>query len=160
VAFDATRAAFSNSKIFLVGDCLGGLRIVNWLKRRPDMIPLVGGLVLESPLPHLNYFSNIICQCRQCKCGATTLHRLISMCLPNYHDTQTQDELKDELTIAVPHALIGLIADDPISPASLQDTYRRLFPNNLTIFICNESLFHGNLIHHQPFQKTVRLALV
>lgn len=109
-------------RVVVVGACLGGLRVANWLgwlraSRRP--VPsCLAGVVLESPLPALDHYGKLASENPYVQ---TLVYGLAAAVAPNYqlvspaYQQQSLSEVGSRLVPASIPVLVATIAGDPIS---------------------------------------------
>jgi hypothetical protein len=161
--YKAVTSAHPTARIVLFGDCLGSLRLLNWVASRPEL-PHLEAIVLESPLPSLRKFLSALTPFDSCN---YVMFRALVTIMPNYRpeleDYQSflaygKDSFPDVPTF------IGLLRDDPIShPRDLPQFQTRL--HQLEVFVADDKdsagrpVEHGHIIKLATYQQAVRAFL-
>jgi hypothetical protein len=171
--YDLVRKKYPEAKIILLSVCLGGLRILNWLRRNPNPENVIG-VVLESPLPSVRHllrgflghyynddFYHTFCLIvpnfrpeiddQYCFCRKPN-HNQHCSTAQDRTTSQRETESKGKSggadgTICKLPVFVGMIETDPFSNPSHLPLFCDAFPN-LTVFTTNEREHGRHSISH------------
>jgi hypothetical protein len=152
--------AHPTARIVLAGDCLGSLRLLNWMATRPEL-PRLHGIALESPLPSLRHFLNVFTPFDRCN---ELFYKGLIAVMPNYRpELETYQSFAAHGKDAFPDVptFVGVLADDPIShPRDLPQFEARL--HQVETFVAHDKdesgrpVFHGQMIKLTSYQNAIR----
>ena len=148
-----------------MSDCLGSLRVLNWVSKARDFVSdSLGGLILESPLLSLRHSMNIVSAYDPIN---ELCYRALSLILPNFDQTKDLYQgFAESSRKAFPQVptLIGSISGDGMCDEKEVSVVNKKFQQSPLVRHHkseNESLEgkpvrHGQLILTPSFQTAVR----
>ncbi len=158
--YQTVARAHPTARIILAGDCLGSLRLLNWLATRPE-VPRLHALVLESPLPSLRHFLNVFTPWDRAN---ELFYKARVAIMPNYRpELETYQSFMAHGPEVFPNVptFIGVLQDDPIShPRDLPKFQARL--RQVHTFVADDKdtagrpVFHGQLVKLASYQHAAR----
>lgn len=161
--YKTVHKAHPTARLVLAGDCLGSLRLLNWLATRPEL-PQLHAIVLESPLPSLRHFLNVF---TPFECCNQWLYEALVAIMPNYRpELETYQSFEAHGKDAFPDVptFIGMLSDDPIShPSDLPRFIERL--HQVETFVAHDKdaagrpVFHGQIVKLPGYQHAARAFL-
>lgn len=145
-AYETLCRAFPKAKIVLYGECLGGLRLMNWLK---PPLSQVTGIILESPLTSAE---QLISFTRNKRINRW-LYRAFCLLLPNFnaeidrHHRYPTDQFSE-----VP-VFVAALEHDQISGPNQLSAWTSRFQKPKSIIVKDTKIQHGQLFRNIDFQS-------
>ena len=160
--YDTVHSAHPKARIILGGDCLGSLRLLNWLATRPSL-PALRAIVLESPLPSLRHFLNSLTPFRWIN---SVCNQALCVILPNYFpELEAFYAFSAHAKSAFPDVptFIGVLEHDAVSHPNDLPVFRARL-HQVETFVAQDTdaraktrtLSHGQIVKAPTYQNAVR----
>lgn len=146
-AYDTIAKRFPKARIVVYADCLGGLRLMNWLG--PDL-PNLAGIVLESPLLSVEHMLSLT----KSKRANRWLYRMFCLLVPNFNaelDRYSRYELKPAQQFPDVPVLVAVGQNHWMSGPTHLPSWTSRFPNSQTVVV-EEKVKCGELHLAHSFQ--------
>jgi len=154
---------FPSTKIIVMADCLGSLRVMNWLATKPANMDNLKSVLLESPLTELRHFLNGLSSNKSMN---ELAFKVLAFIMPNYHSSKE----KEFCFSSFPHTnypqvpvFVGIINEDLVSNQHSVDKVMEKFPESEALFfvarnefVDGQPLKHGQLVRCASYVSAVK----
>jgi hypothetical protein len=156
--FETLCKQYPFAKIMLYAECLGGLRVMNWLGGYQNRLDQLVGLILESPLPSIEHMLS----CTRNERFNRLIYQAFCLLIPNFNaQLDRYNCYKTRRAQQFPNVplLVGVLTNDWLSGPAQLPLWTARFTTTLAALIdpteTPRHMTHGHLFRSPSFQQRI-----